>query len=172
MKNARSISDPSNDAELLLKIAKIEARSLKLVSIKELVAATGLTEHQVRARRERPIYKTYLEKAKKQQIIASKASRLTKKSPECGNSKPLEAIRSDEGSTSTAPTRTETPSPAASNNDKDKEAIPTQRTSKRHRNSATPPDVNPTKRPVPTVAPINATPRSSKRQRPETPSPQ
>lgn len=61
------------EPEYLERLADIEARTLKTVSIKEMMSATGLTQAQVRQRRESQIYKKYLERARSN-LKASKAT--------------------------------------------------------------------------------------------------
>ena len=52
------------ESELMTKIADIEAKSSNGVFFKEMMAATGLTHQQVRYRREKPEYRSYLERAR------------------------------------------------------------------------------------------------------------
>lgn len=64
---------PTSESELMAKLAKVEAKSRKgVVSIRELKEATGLTEQQIRTRREKPVYQKYLDHAKKEQKEAAK----------------------------------------------------------------------------------------------------
>ncbi|GJQ66896.1 hypothetical protein Trydic_g13550, partial [Trypoxylus dichotomus] len=54
------------ESQIMSKLASIEARCKGgVVSIKELTKATGLTIHQVRSRREKPLYQKYLEREKR-----------------------------------------------------------------------------------------------------------
>ncbi|GJQ86035.1 hypothetical protein Trydic_g15645 [Trypoxylus dichotomus] len=54
------------ESQIMAKLASIEARCKgSVVSIKELTKATGLTIHQVRSRREKPLYKKYLERERR-----------------------------------------------------------------------------------------------------------
>jgi hypothetical protein len=58
---------PEAESTLLENIALVEAKTTKAAGFyKDMVAATGLTQHQIRYRREKPVYKLYLEKARKE----------------------------------------------------------------------------------------------------------
>ena len=58
---------PKSDVELFTTLARIEASAVQGKPFLELMTAqTGLTVHQVRHRREKPAYKQYLERAKKE----------------------------------------------------------------------------------------------------------
>lgn len=59
---------PASDTEILTKLAAIEAACKKGGTFfKEMRAATGLTDHQIRYRRETPQYPKYLDMAKREQ---------------------------------------------------------------------------------------------------------
>lgn len=58
---------PAPETLLMAKIAKIEAESRRgVINYKHMERATGLTQHQIRYRREKSVYKTFLEQAKKE----------------------------------------------------------------------------------------------------------
>lgn len=57
---------PAPESEIMEKLARIEVQSLTGVFYARMVNETGLTKQQVRYRREKPEYKEYLEKARRQ----------------------------------------------------------------------------------------------------------
>lgn len=145
----RALKDPNQDSVNLMKIAKIEARSHKLVSIRELVAETGLTENQVRSRRERPIYKEYLDEARKQRQHLAK---------ELMSINPKTRLLTPPASSNKAGT--------AENHDVTKDPIGSNVTpaKKRPRTTLTPPLDHPTKRTVTETPDPRTTPAASKKR--------
>lgn len=158
--------DPKNDVELLTKIAKIEARSLKLVSIRELISATGLTEAQIRSRREKPIYKKYLDEARKERMALSKESlRLTK------DHKTSKPVASESKTTSNSPQELHQPLTPTVETNTEPIAAPVP-SGKRPRTSTTPPAEHQIKKTPRETITYHETPRLNKRPRPESNSPQ
>jgi hypothetical protein len=62
---------PEAESSLLAKIAKVEASNTTGIFYNDMVAATGLTKHQIRHRRDKPQYKLYLENARKELAASS-----------------------------------------------------------------------------------------------------
>lgn len=78
LKNDTTIIRVNRDTtKLPTKIARIETQSLKIVSIRETINPTGLTVNQIRSCREKPIYKKYLEQAKRERASLTEVTLLT-----------------------------------------------------------------------------------------------